>query len=47
VNITHEDTPKVDKDEEDEVKRAVHREEEDEEVIWHGLEIPIHRVEGM
>jgi len=47
VRVVDEDCPEVDEDEEDEVEVALEREDEDEEVIWDGLGIPIHRVEGM
>ena len=47
VRVVNEDGPKVDEDEEDEVKVSLEGEDEDKKVIWDGLGISVDWVEGM
>lgn len=47
VRVVDKDAPKVDSNEEAEVELAVQREEENEEVVRHGLRVPVDWVKRM
>lgn len=47
VRVVDEDRPEVDKEEQAEIEPAVEGEDENEKVVWHGLEVAIEWVEGV
>ena len=47
VRVVDQDGPHVNDDKEPQIQLAVHREDEDEKMVWDGLRVPVHWVERM
>jgi len=47
VRVMNKNTPEVHKHEESEIEPAVQRKEEDEQMIWHRLQVTVEGMKGM